>query len=247
MADQTARLGLAYIQAAQAQKHVTHNDALRLLDGIVQASVVDRTTSDPPAAPTEGDAYIVAASATGVWAGWEGDLALYVDGSWYRLVAVPGMRVWDLAADELVVRIGSSWTSLAVAMGFLAQAEAVSVAVSANGGATGVGVLEETLSGLSGASVDSTIKIPDRAICLGVSTRTVSAITGATSYDCGVSATPAKFGGTLGVAQGSTNKGVIGPEAFYADTPVRLTANGGNFTGGDVRIAIHYLEIEVPG
>ncbi|MFG6637183.1 DUF2793 domain-containing protein [Sulfitobacter sp. 1A12126] len=247
MADKTARLGLAYIQAAQAQKHITHNDALRLLDGIVQASVVDRTTSTPPGAPSEGDTYIVAASATGVWAGWEGDLALYVDGSWYRLVAVQGMRVWDLAADELVVRIGSSWTSLAVAMGFLAQAESVNVAVGANGGATGVGVLEETLSGLSGTSVDSTIDIPDRAICLGVSTRTVTAVTGATSYDCGVSGSPAKFGGTLGVAQGSTNKGVIGPEAFYADTPVRLTANGGNFTGGAVRIAIHYLEIEVPG
>lgn len=247
MADNTARLGLAYIQAAQAQKHVTHNEALRLLDGIVQASAVDRTTSTPPGSPAEGDTYIVASGATGVWAGWEGDLALYVDGSWYRLTAVQGMRVWDLAADELVVRIGSSWTSLAVAMGFLAQAESVNVAVGANGGATGVGVLEETLSGLSGTSVDSTIDIPDRAICLGVSTRTVTAVTGATSYDCGVSGSPAKFGGTLGVAQGSTNKGVIGPEAFYADTPVRLTANGGNFTGGAVRIAIHYLEIEVPG
>ncbi len=246
MADTTARFGLSYILAAQAQKHVTHNDALRLLDGIVQASVVNRTTSTPPGSPAEGATYIVASGATGAWAGWSGDLAIYVDGSWYRLQAVPGMRVWDLGADELVVRLGSAWTSLSVAMGIVAQSESVDVAVSANGGSTGVGVLEETLSGLSGASVDSTIDIPDRAICLGVSTRTVTAITGATSFDCGVLGELSKFGGTLGVAQGSTNKGVIGPEAFYSDTHVRLTANGGDFTGGAVRIAIHFLEIGVP-
>ena len=64
---------------------------------------------------------------------------------------------------------------------------------------------------------------------------------GATSYDCGIAGEPAKFGGSLGVASGSTNVGVIGPQAFYAPTPIVLTANGGNFTGGDVRIAIQYL------
>lgn len=246
MADNTARLGLAYILASQAQKHVTHNDALRLLDGIVQTAVINRTRTTPPASPSEGDCYIVAAGASGTWDTWDGDVALYADGAWYRLVAIAGMRVWDIATDELVVRVGSSWLSLAVAMGFIAQAAAVDIAVGANGGATGVAVLEETLSGLSGPTVDSTIQIPDRAICLGVSTRTVTSITGATSYDCGIAGTPAKFGGSLGVSSGSTNKGVIGPEAFYSDTAVRLTANGSDFTGGDVRLAIHYLTVEVP-
>jgi hypothetical protein len=108
-----------------------------------------------------------------------------------------------------------------------------------------VTVVEELLS-LSGAAVDSGVTIPDRAIVLGVSTRTVTAITGATSYDCGISGEPAKFGGSLGVAAGSTNAGAIGPTAFYAATPVRLTANGGSFTGGAVRIAIHYLLPRVP-
>ena len=88
--------------------------------------------------------------------------------------------------------------------------------------------------------------IPNRAIVLGVSTRTVTAITGATSYDCGIAGEPTKFGGSLGVAEGSTNAGVIGPQAFYADTPIRLTANGGDFTGGAVRIAIHYATVGVP-
>jgi len=48
------------------------------------------------------------------------------------------------------------------------------------------------------------------------------------------------------VAAGSTNVGVIGPQAFYADTPIVLTAQGGNFNGGAVRIAIHYLMLGAP-
>ena len=48
------------------------------------------------------------------------------------------------------------------------------------------------------------------------------------------------------IAAGSTNVGVIGPQAFYANTAIRLTANGANFTGGAVRIAIHYLTFGLP-
>jgi len=115
-----------------------------------------------------------------------------------------------------------------------------------SGAAIGAHVVEELISGLSGASVTSTITIPDRAIVLAVSTRTVTAITGATSYDCGITGTPNKFGGALGIAAGSTNVGVIGPQAFYAATPIVLTANGGSFTGGAVRVAIQYLLPSTP-
>ena len=119
------------------------------------------------------------------------------------------------------------------------------VVKSTSGATTGMQVEEEELT-LSGAYVESSIVIPNRAIVLGVSTRTTEAITGASSHDCGIAGEPSKFGGSLGVAAGSTNSGVIGPTAFYADTPIRLTANGGNFTGGKVRIAIHTLTCGVP-
>jgi hypothetical protein len=35
----TPHLALPLMAAAQAQKHVTHNEALRLLDGLVQGTV----------------------------------------------------------------------------------------------------------------------------------------------------------------------------------------------------------------
>ena len=69
MSDATTNLLVPWILAAQAQKHVTHNEALRLLDGLVQLSVLDRDLTTPPGSPADGDRYIVASGGTGSWAG----------------------------------------------------------------------------------------------------------------------------------------------------------------------------------
>ena len=71
MADISPNLLLPFILAAQAQKHVTHNEAIRLLDAIVQLSVLDCDLTAPPASPIDGDRYIVASGATGLWVGWD--------------------------------------------------------------------------------------------------------------------------------------------------------------------------------
>ena len=246
MADTTTNLLLPFIQAAQAQKHITHNDALRLLDGLTQISVLDRDLAAPPGSPAEGARYIVDSGATGLWAGWDGDVAFYAGGAWLRLPARTGWVVWVQDEAQVVVRIGSVWTPLDGAMGLLSQVASVDVAKGALGSTTGMAVLEQTLSELSGAYVASTIEIPDRSIVLGVSTRVVTAVTGAASFDCGVAGETSKFGSALGTTSGSTNVGVVGPEAFYADTPIVLKANGGSFTGGAVRLAIHYITLGAP-
>ena len=237
----TPNLALPYLAAAQAQKHVTVNEALDALDGLVQLSVISTGLTAPPGSPVEGGRYIVASNATGAWAGWDSSVAQFSGGAWLRLIPQTGWLVWDAGLGQILVWTGSTWTGLDVAMSLLTRAATVRVAEGPAGSATDMVVAEELLSGLSGASVTSAITIPNRAIVLGVSTRTVTAITGATSYDCGIAGELSKFGGSLGAAQGSTNVGVVGPQAFYSATPIVLTANGGNFTGGAVRIAIHYL------
>jgi hypothetical protein len=63
--DDTPNLRLPYIMAAQSQKHVTHNEAIRALDAVVQLAVLDRDLAAPPVSPAEGDRYIVAANPTG--------------------------------------------------------------------------------------------------------------------------------------------------------------------------------------
>ena len=82
MSDATTHLLLPYILAAQAQKHVTHNEALRILDGLVQLSVLDRDLTAPPGSPADGDRYIVPTAATGVWAGKTNQIAVRIDGTW---------------------------------------------------------------------------------------------------------------------------------------------------------------------
>lgn len=246
MSETTAHLALPFLMAAQAQKHVTHNEALRMLDALVQLSIATRALSAPPASPAEGARYIVAPNATGVWTGWTDSIACWLDGAWMRFPSQPGWLAWVEDEAQVLVWTGTAWVPMVDAMGFIAQAATVAVARGGTGASTGMAVIEETLTGLSGASRESTVTIPDRAIVLGVSSRTVTAITGATSYDCGVAGEAQKFGGSLGIAAGSTNRGVIGPQAFYADTPIRLTARGGSFTGGAVRIAIHLLTVGLP-
>ena len=59
---ESAKLRIPYIAAAQAQKHVTHNEAMTLLDTLVQLSVLDKDLTAPPGSPEEGDCYIVAAA-----------------------------------------------------------------------------------------------------------------------------------------------------------------------------------------
>jgi hypothetical protein len=245
MADSTNLL-LPYMAASQSQKHVTHNEALRLLDGLVQMAVVDRDLSAPPETPEDGARYIVAAGGSGAWAGWDGAVAMWSDGVWYRLQPRTGWICWVGDESTALAWSGTAWVGLVSAMGLIGQAEEVEVARSASGFSTGLAVREELLAGLSGAAVASTINIPNRAILLGVSTLVETAITGATSFSCGVSGDSAQFGGSLGIAVGGTNIGVIGPSAYYADTPVILSADGGDFTGGSVLIAIHYILCKIP-
>ncbi|MGY6634212.1 MAG: DUF2793 domain-containing protein [Alkalilacustris sp.] len=112
MSDTTTHLGLPYLMAAQAQKHVTHNEALRLLDAMVQLSVLDRTRTAPPASPADGDRHLVASGSTGLWAGWDLNVAFHVDGAWIRLVPRPGWLVWVADEGAFLVWSGSSWASV---------------------------------------------------------------------------------------------------------------------------------------
>ncbi len=84
--DATPHLSLPYLAAAQAQKHVTVNEALALLDALTGCAVLSRALAAEPAAPSEGDAYLLPAGSAG--ADWEGRPA----GSLMRFEA----GVWSL-------------------------------------------------------------------------------------------------------------------------------------------------------
>ena len=108
----TTNLGLPYIEASQAQKHVTHNEALRLLDAVIQVAVQDTNRTAPPTSPAEGQRHIVAASPTGAWAGGAKAIAIWQDGAWAFLAPKIGWCAWSIADAGLLVFDGTLWRDL---------------------------------------------------------------------------------------------------------------------------------------
>lgn len=105
----TPHLKLPYLLAAQSQKHVTHNEALRALDAIVQLSVLDRDLAAPPGSPVDGERYIPAANATGAWAGKALTVAAFQDGAWMFYSPQPGWLAWIADESRLAVWNGTAW------------------------------------------------------------------------------------------------------------------------------------------
>ncbi|PXA78570.1 ribonuclease III [Caulobacter sp. D4A] len=238
----TPRLSLPYVAAGQAQKHVTVNEGLARLDGLVQPCVVSRTVTAQPAAPADGALWIRPAAATGAdWAvAPANSLMRFEAGAWEAIAPAAGFTAWIADEGQMAVFTGSAWVALSSTFTSLTAARSPF-------GADVRVEIREVETTLSGASVTTAAVIPARSIVLGVATRTSAAVTGVTSYSCGVAGEAGKFGNSLGVALNASNIGVVGPSAFYADTPVVLTAAGGSFVGGKVRVSIQLLRFEAPG
>lgn len=109
MTDTTARLALPMIVPGQAQKEMSHNEALAVLDAAVQASVVAIGTTTPPTDPDAGACWIIGASATGAWAGHTDDLAIWTAGGWRFVAPTPGFNVWVEGAGVEARFVDGGW------------------------------------------------------------------------------------------------------------------------------------------
>ena len=108
MSDETNNLELPYILPAQAQKHVTHNEALQRLDAIVQLTIADML-GEPPEDPGEGQCFGVAEDATGEWSGRDGKLACWQDGAWNFITPKPGWLAFDHSAGHVKSFDDGAW------------------------------------------------------------------------------------------------------------------------------------------
>lgn len=107
--ENSPRLKMPYLASSQAQKHVTHNEALRYLDGLVQINIKDRDLPSPPTDPAEGDCYFIAANAVGEWAGKEFKLACFQDGAWAFHQPHTGYAGWIEDESIFVVWSNAAW------------------------------------------------------------------------------------------------------------------------------------------
>jgi Protein of unknown function (DUF2793) len=123
----TPNLTLPLIAAAQAQKHVTHNEALALLDALVQLSVLSRTATAPPAVPAQGDRYLVPAGATGAFAGKATQIALFEGAGWRFLPPRTGWQAFVADEQAVLVWNGAAWIALGQAIGSIDQLAALGI------------------------------------------------------------------------------------------------------------------------
>lgn len=124
----TPDLGIPELAQSQANPDITHNEALVLIQALLNG-VINRTTETPPVSPTEGDAYIIgdgSPAASGAWTGRANSIAIFWGGSW-RFVpgndddGTPitmgarqeGLSVWVRDEEQFVVWSGSpqAWTA----------------------------------------------------------------------------------------------------------------------------------------
>lgn len=108
----TARLNLPYIAPLQGQKQYAFNDAMATLDMLVQPVVLSRSNSAPPVEPSEGDGYIIADGATGLWSGHDRELTQWREGAWVFRAAADGWVAVVLDETGLAVFQDGAWTEL---------------------------------------------------------------------------------------------------------------------------------------
>jgi hypothetical protein len=76
--------------------------------------VIDRTLTAPPGSPVAGEAHIPAATATGAWAGKEGQIAIWSGSAW---VFYPAKTGWlcvvtsEGTSGVLITKIASGWST----------------------------------------------------------------------------------------------------------------------------------------
>ncbi|MBY6152558.1 DUF2793 domain-containing protein [Vannielia litorea] len=232
---ETTQLKLPLLQASQAQKHVTVNAALMRLDGLAQLRLQSASTTTPPAVVVDGECWFVPTGAVNAWAGQAGQIAIGDNGGWVFLVPKIGWRAWivDTATDALWD--GSAW-------------QPPLMAASPSGAASKMQVLEFDHTISAGASDSTTTQVPANSMVFAVSARVITAITGTlTSWSFGITGSESQFGSGLGLGQGSYCTGLLGsPTTWYSAAPLKLTAVGGDFVGGAIRVAAHYYTIDLP-
>lgn len=225
---ETMQLALPLLQPAQAQKHVTVNEALVRLDGLTHLVLQSVDTATPPVAGDDGETWHVPLGAVNAWDGHGGEVAIWSNGGWVFVQPRTGWRAWIADRHRGAVFDGSVWAEGAVA-------------ASENRAVSAINVLEFDHAIAAGASSVTAVPIPQFAMVFAVTARIRTAFTGGlTSWDFGVADAPDRYGSGLGLAQGSWVSGLTGqPVSYYADTPLVLSANGGAFAGGELRIALH--------
>ena len=105
----TARLDLPLLFAGQAQKEGFVNEITARIDALLHGAIEAELTV-PPAAPADGQMWLVAAGASGAWLGQSGKLAARQSGNWLFVTPRDGIKLLNRASGQ-EIRYSGSWKS----------------------------------------------------------------------------------------------------------------------------------------
>ena len=97
--------------AAQDQPWLPENETKNLIDALMPGVVVSDTLTTPPASPAAGACYIVAATATDAWAGWENKIAAYISGAWVQITPQEGWVFWVISNSGRSAFTSGAWVA----------------------------------------------------------------------------------------------------------------------------------------
>lgn len=109
----TLRWNLLLLTASQAQKEVSHNEALLAIDRVLHLAVHNRSLPQPPADARPGDSLIVASMPDEAWADNAGMLASFDGDGWTLAVPREGCLVWIRNEAALAVFHDGGWRTIA--------------------------------------------------------------------------------------------------------------------------------------
>ncbi|MGE4429149.1 MAG: DUF2793 domain-containing protein [Sphingobium sp.] len=110
MADETSdRFALPLLAAGQAQKEMTHNEALAMVDMLLHPLAQSMALSVPPESALPGQCWIVAEGGSGAWEGHDDDLAAFTSGGWRFVAPREGMRVTVAGEGGACHYDGAQW------------------------------------------------------------------------------------------------------------------------------------------
>jgi len=95
----TDKFELPLLFSGQAQREFFINEALTLIDAIMQMAVLAAQTA-PPTTPSEGHAYRVLPGATAEWIGQDNNIAIFAGGTWKYISPQNGLKVFDRTTDK---------------------------------------------------------------------------------------------------------------------------------------------------
>lgn len=107
---ETGRYRLPLLAVSQAQKEITHNEALVIIDALLHTAIEGILATVPAVVDADmGKCWLVGASPNGIWSGKAGFIAVYVGGSWRYIAPQDGMRIWNRASERHLFRIDGQW------------------------------------------------------------------------------------------------------------------------------------------